>query len=125
MRILSIFVFLPLLGCAGSPVGDAIAGPEKLAQADDNYCKSIGFKFGTPNYANCRLTLTQQRQDRHLAAVRSFQQTTSDVATVAPIAPVAAQQQPIVIVQQPASWDYPAVPSPSANLYGPPLIFSH
>jgi hypothetical protein len=35
-------------GCAGSPVGDAIAGPEKLAQQDDAYCESIGAAKGTP-----------------------------------------------------------------------------
>jgi hypothetical protein len=45
-------------GCAGSPVGDAIAGPEKLAQQDDVYCESIGAAKGTPQYTNCRLTVT-------------------------------------------------------------------
>ena len=27
-------------GCAGPPVGDALLGPEKLAQQDDAYCRS-------------------------------------------------------------------------------------
>ena len=59
MRILGIVVLGAALGgCAGSPVGDAIAGPEKLAQQDDVYCESIGAAKGTPQYTNCRLTVT-------------------------------------------------------------------
>lgn len=66
MRVFAGFVALSLLsGCAGSPVGDAIAGPEKLAQQDDEYCRSIGARPGTPNYTNCRLTVSQQRDARH------------------------------------------------------------
>lgn len=58
---------LMLAGCAGSPVGDALAGPEKLAAQDDSYCKSIGLKFGTGDYANCRMIQSQQRDQRHSA----------------------------------------------------------
>ena len=59
MRILGIVVLGAALGgCAGSPVGDAIAGPEKLTQQDDVYCESIGAAKGTPQYTNCRLTVT-------------------------------------------------------------------
>jgi hypothetical protein len=66
MRILGIVVLGAALGgCAGSPVGDAIAGPEKLAQQDDAYCESIGAAKGTPQYTNCRLTVTQQRETKH------------------------------------------------------------
>jgi hypothetical protein len=66
MRILGIVVLGAALGgCAGSPVGDAIAGPEKLAQQDDGYCESIGAAKGTPQYTNCRLTVTQQRETKH------------------------------------------------------------
>jgi hypothetical protein len=46
---LIVFVGSALGGCAGSIVGDAIAGPEKLAQQDDAYCTSIGLNFGTPD----------------------------------------------------------------------------
>lgn len=66
MRILAIIpTFLALSGCAGSPVGDAIAGPEKLAAQDDAYCESIGATKGTPTYTDCRLKVTQQREDKH------------------------------------------------------------
>jgi hypothetical protein len=69
LRILvfSVFVGLaPVLGaCAGSIVGDAIAGPEKLAQQDDAYCQAIGTRFGTPEYSNCRLIQQQTRETRH------------------------------------------------------------
>src|SRR5258707_14418436 len=66
MRILEIVALGAALGgCAGSPVGDAIAGPEKLALQDDAYCQSIGAAKGTPQYTSCRLTVTQQREDKH------------------------------------------------------------
>ena len=57
-----------LAGCAGSPIADNIAGPEKLAMQDDAYCQSIGAAKGTPQYTNCRLTVTQQREDKHNVA---------------------------------------------------------
>ena len=57
-----------LSGCAGSPVGDAIAGPEKLAQQDDAYCQSIGATKGSPQYTDCRLRVTQMRETKHNAA---------------------------------------------------------
>jgi hypothetical protein len=66
VRILGIVVLGAALGgCAGSPVGDAIAGPEKLAQQDDAYCESIGAAKGMPQYTNCRLTVTQHRETKH------------------------------------------------------------
>ena len=66
MRILGIVALCAALGgCAGSPVGDTIAGLEKLAQQDDAYCESIGAVKGTPQYTNCRLTVTQQRETKH------------------------------------------------------------
>jgi hypothetical protein len=57
-----------LAGCAGSPVGDALAGPEKLAAQDDAYCQSIGAAKGTPQYTDCRLRVTQMRETKHNAA---------------------------------------------------------
>lgn len=66
LRLLAIpLVASFLAGCAGSPVGDALAGPEKLAAADDSYCQSIGTRFGTPEYANCRMAQTNNRENRH------------------------------------------------------------
>jgi hypothetical protein len=66
MRILGIAALgIALGGCAGSPIGDTIAGPEKLAQQDDAYCESIGAAKGSPQYTNCRLTVTQQRETKH------------------------------------------------------------
>jgi hypothetical protein len=53
-------------GCAGSPIADAIVGPEKLAQQDDAYCRSIGARGS--DYTACRLFMTKQRDDRHTAA---------------------------------------------------------
>jgi hypothetical protein len=68
MRFLMTFpILLVLMGCAGSPVGDALAGPEKLAAQDDGYCQSIGLKFGSNEYANCRLIQSEQRDRRHTA----------------------------------------------------------
>jgi hypothetical protein len=46
-------------------VGDAIAGPEKLAQQDDACCQSIGTRFRTLDYSNCRLIQQQTREARH------------------------------------------------------------
>ena len=70
MRIsgLCLLLVLPttvLGGCAGSIVGDAIAGPEKLAQQDDAYCTSIGLSFGSPDYAKCRMMRDRARQAHH------------------------------------------------------------
>lgn len=64
----AILAGLALSGCAGSPVGDALAGPEKLAQQDDAYCRSIGAVAGTPQYTSCRLQVTQMRETKHNAA---------------------------------------------------------
>jgi hypothetical protein len=65
MRAMGVLALCSALaGCAGSPVGDAIAGPEKLALQDDAYCQSIGAAKGTPQYTSCRLTVTQQREDK-------------------------------------------------------------
>lgn len=71
----ALFLAVPLVaagvalcGCSGSPVADALAGPEKLAQQDDAYCRSIGAAVGTPQYTNCRLQVTQMRETKHNAA---------------------------------------------------------
>jgi hypothetical protein len=63
-RVLLLPIVLPLAGCAASPAADLIAGPEKLAVQDDAYCKSIGLRFGTNEYAACRMTQTADRNAR-------------------------------------------------------------
>lgn len=63
LRMLSLPALVLLSGCAGSVVGDAIKGPEKLAQEDDAYCRSIGATG--PDYTNCRLLMTQRRDNKH------------------------------------------------------------
>lgn len=59
-----------LSGCAGSVLGDAIAGPEAVAEREDSYCKSLGLYLGTPEYANCRIQTGQGRQNRHQMAIQ-------------------------------------------------------
>jgi hypothetical protein len=59
-------------GCAGSLLGDAMAGPEAVAAREDAYCQSIGLRFGTPEYANCRMATTHQRQQNHQATIQNF-----------------------------------------------------
>jgi hypothetical protein len=76
---LALAAFLTLSGCAGSIVGDAIAGPERLAQADDDYCRSIGLQFGTADYANCREN-RMNRRDAHHAAGRALLRQGADIA---------------------------------------------
>ena len=60
----SLFMVV-LSGCAGSVVGDAIRGPERLAADDDAYCQSIGARPGTDAYTSCRMHVTDARDARH------------------------------------------------------------
>lgn len=70
-RVLLVLpLFAALGGCAGSVLGDAIAGPEAVADREDAYCRSIGLQFGTPEYANCRMQTSQGRQNRHQATIQ-------------------------------------------------------
>ena len=100
MRVLALVVVLCSLGgCAGSIVGDAMAGPEKLAQRDDAYCQSMGLKFGSRDYAQCRLVQDHQRAVHHarMGAIAA-----TGLAIAAQPAPAAA---PAPIVQSPAQVD--------------------
>lgn len=45
-------------------------GKEKLAQMDDDYCRSIGGKPGTDSYMQCRMFKTSQRDAGHQMAFR-------------------------------------------------------
>lgn len=86
---LAVASAITLVGCAGSPVGDAIAGPEALAQRDDAYCKSIGAQPGSSDYTQCRMFATQQRNAGHQAAFnRSAAASRTFLATQAAQRPV-------------------------------------
>jgi hypothetical protein len=89
MRVLAILALLPLL--SGCLTLAEIA--ERQAQQDDSYCKSIGLNFGTGDYANCRLTLTQARQ------VQQAQAEANATAMLAAGAAVMASQPPPPPVQ--------------------------
>jgi len=97
MRILGIVALgVALGGCAGSPVADAIAGPEKLAAQDDAYCTSIGLKFGTDQYAGCRTVQSQAREERHAASIATGDNLLAAAAVVA-----ANQPQPPAVAPLP------------------------
>lgn len=81
MALGGLLIAFALAGCAGSPIGDSIAGPEKLAAQDDAYCQSIGAAQGSPQYTNCRLIVTQQRETKH-NVVRSAILSQPDTAVV-------------------------------------------
>jgi len=59
---------ISLSACQGTPVGDAMIGKEKLAQMDDEYCRSIGAKPGSTPYMQCRMFKTDQRERNHRSA---------------------------------------------------------
>ncbi len=68
MRFIAIALVAGLAGCAGTPIGDALTGKEKLAEQDDAYCRSIGGVPGTTPYMQCRMFRADQRQRSHQAA---------------------------------------------------------
>lgn len=54
MRIIIVFIgFLLLSGC--------MSPGEQWAANDDARCSSYGLNYGTPEYAQCRMTADQQR----------------------------------------------------------------
>jgi hypothetical protein len=57
-----------LVGCQGTPIGDAMIGKEKLAQMDDEYCQSIGARPKSDAYVQCRMFRTAERGQSHRAA---------------------------------------------------------
>jgi hypothetical protein len=75
-RIFIVSVCTALAGCANHPIDCALgihhsdclpdtAGyddPNKFGDADDKLCQSYGLKFGTAQYADCRVRLTAQHQ---------------------------------------------------------------
>lgn len=67
-RAIILGAILAASGCQGTPIGDAMIGKEKLAQMDDEYCRSIGAKPETPMYIQCRMYKTAERDRGHQAA---------------------------------------------------------
>lgn len=110
MRIIAAFIaILTLGGCAGSPVADAIAGPEKLAQQDDAYCRSIGLNFGTSRYADCRMSQSQARESRHAQSIAAGDSLLATGAAVASqSAPPPVQPLPNILPQQTRCQSYGA-----------------
>ena len=93
--VLGIITALLLTGCAGSPIGDALAGPEVLAQRDDAYCRSLGASSGNPDYINCRLTVSQQRNESHanrIAAAQAAVATSAALTAPRQVTPVQPMQ---------------------------------
>jgi hypothetical protein len=102
MRIAAVLLCAAsLAACAGSPVGDALAGPEVLAQRDDTYCRSIGAVPGTQNYMNCRLTVSQNREVNHAnrLAIAQAGFAAASAATAPP--PVVVQPMPSILPPPP------------------------
>lgn len=69
--VLALFGCLGLAGCAGSVLGDAMAGPEAVADREAAYCASMGFQYGTPQHADCRLQVAMQRQQLHHQTIQN------------------------------------------------------
>ena len=68
MKRIVLLVLLALIGCQGTPIGDAMIGKEKLAAMDDQYCQAIGAKKGTDVYVQCRMAKTAERDAGHQRA---------------------------------------------------------
>jgi hypothetical protein len=69
---------LALGGCAGSVIGDAM-NPEGVMAREDGYCRSIGLKHGTPDYATCRMNLQAQTNANHQRAIGHAMQGMRDI----------------------------------------------
>lgn len=96
--MLALTMAVLLSGCAGSPVGDALAGPDAVAAREDAYCRSMGLQFGSAEYANCRLVTGGQRQQRHQAAVQSAfdgAQRSVEAMRPAPLPPRTCTSRPV------------------------------
>jgi hypothetical protein len=48
----------PVPDAANAPLGD----PARFADVDDRQCRSYGLKFGTHDYADCRIRLSAQHR---------------------------------------------------------------
>jgi hypothetical protein len=81
--VASVTAFCLLSGCAASVIGDAI-NPQGVAEREDSYCSSIGLKFGTPDYASCRMNLRAQTNANHQRAIGSAMQGMRDIANSPP-----------------------------------------
>jgi hypothetical protein len=81
-----------LAGCAGSIVGDAIRGPEALAQEDDRLCRSLGVEPPSKTYYNCRQAQMDRREASH-ARGAALMATGAAIAATPPPAPALAPVQ--------------------------------
>jgi len=63
-------------------VGLAGCGPtrQEIAANDAEACASYGVKFGTPEYAQCRMERDQRRDQNRLAAAQLFLNNQANVA---------------------------------------------
>jgi hypothetical protein len=62
LKALPILLVLLLTGCMTEKEREA-----KLAAADDDKCTSYGLQFGTPQYADCRIKMTQIHASEEIA----------------------------------------------------------
>ena len=62
LKALPFLLVLLLAGCMTQKEREA-----KLAAADDDKCKSFGLQFGTPQYADCRVKMTQIHASEEMA----------------------------------------------------------
>jgi hypothetical protein len=44
------------------PQGGSLGDPATFADTDDKQCRSYGLKFGTHDYADCRIRLSAQHR---------------------------------------------------------------
>lgn len=54
-------------------VVSACVTPEQIAQADDATCQSYSYQVGTDAYGQCRMSLSQQREERREAILARLQ----------------------------------------------------
>jgi hypothetical protein len=62
--------FIAMMACAFALAGCASA--EQLAAADDHKCRDYGFVRGDQGYANCRMKMDADRQQRRTAAANAI-----------------------------------------------------
>ncbi len=61
VRLLCLFLALPLIGCLGQSEAEIAAKKAELAAKDDETCRSYSAKPGTDIYVQCRMSQQQSR----------------------------------------------------------------
>lgn len=87
------------LACIGALALAGCATSEELASRDDAACTSYGYRVGTDGYANCRLSMDQQRQARRQAALMNMSASMQQQAAIAQANAAAYRPQPIQLPQ--------------------------